>query len=72
MAYPDNIGRSRLPELLDRADMKQAKFAEKMGITEGMVSRLISGSKKFSLARARQAAVLLECSIDDLYEWDDY
>lgn len=63
------IGRSRLPDLLDKKRMTQADFARRMNISEAFVSQIIKGESKFSLLKAKQAADILGCYIEDLYEW---
>lgn len=63
------FGRSRLPELLAQARLKQTDFAKRMKLSDTMVSRIISGEKRLSLLRAKQASDILDCQIDDLYEW---
>lgn len=72
MAMADSrYGRSRLPELLDRKRMSQVDFAAKLRVTEGFVSQIISGKSKFSLISARDAAKILSCMIEDLYDWNE-
>lgn len=66
---PLRFGRSRLPELLKRKSMTQAEFARRMGKTESYVSQIIRGDTRFSLLSARKASQILDCHIDDLYEW---
>ncbi|GMK47531.1 hypothetical protein PghCCS26_46610 [Paenibacillus glycanilyticus] len=49
--------------------MTQTDFAKRMNISNTMVSKIINNEKIFSLVRCKQAAVILDCKIDDLYEW---
>ena len=65
------FGRSRLPELLQLRRMSQAEFARKLGVAEAYVSQIISGKIRFGLLKAKRAAVILKCTIDDLYEWEE-
>jgi transcriptional regulator with XRE-family HTH domain len=67
---PFQIGRSRLPELLDAKRMSQADFARRLDVTEGYISKLISLDSKFSIIKAKEAAHILGCYIDELYEWN--
>lgn len=69
MANP-KMGRSRLPEHLKRAGLTQADFARRLDVSESYVSRVIAGKKKLSYERAKMAANILHCSMEDLYEWD--
>jgi transcriptional regulator with XRE-family HTH domain len=66
-----HFGKSRLPELLAARHMSQAEFARKIEISEPFVSQIISGTARLSLLKARRAAKVLKCNIDDLYEWID-
>lgn len=69
MAEP-HIGRSRLPELFILKGINQAEFSRRLGVSESFVSKIISGKKKLSLARAKKSSDILNCSIEDLHEWD--
>jgi transcriptional regulator with XRE-family HTH domain len=71
MAEP-HIGRSRLPELFLLRSINQAEFARRLGVSESFISKVISGIKVFSLERAKKAADILNCSIEDLHEWVYY
>jgi transcriptional regulator with XRE-family HTH domain len=62
------IGRSRLPELI--GDMPQVELAHRIGVSESMMSKYISGSKKMSVIRMKLAADVLNCHMEDLYEWE--
>lgn len=61
-------GRCRLPELL--GDMTQTEFAKRLGVSDPFVSKLIKGEKHFSLELAVNAAYILNCLPEDLYEWN--
>lgn len=63
------IGRCRVPEYLKKSGMNQAEFARRMELSEGFVSKVMTGEKKLSLTKAKVAADLFGCCIDDLYEW---
>ncbi|WP_369016296.1 helix-turn-helix transcriptional regulator [Paenibacillus sp. GbtcB18] len=65
------IGRSRLPELLRRADMTQAELARRIMLSESFISKVIAGQKRLSVIKMKMAANALQCSMDDLYEWED-
>jgi plasmid maintenance system antidote protein VapI len=64
-----NYGRSRLPELLNVRGTTKAEFARRMDFHPSMVSQIISGHKRFSLLQAKKASDILDCNIEDLYEW---
>lgn len=61
------FGRSRLPELLGK--MSQAQFAKRIEVSEAYVSQIIKGKTTFSLLKAKHASDVLNCTIEDLYEW---
>lgn len=63
------IGRSRLPELLRKRRMSQTELARRIGVSDSYISQIINGTSKFSLIKAKMAADVLDCYIDDLYEW---
>lgn len=62
------IGRSRLPELL--GDMPQRELARRIGVSDAYISQIISGTSRFSLIKAKEAADVLGCTVDDLYTWE--
>lgn len=64
-----HYGRSRLPELLKSAKMTQSDLAKRLKVSDSFVSRVISGEKRLSLLKAKEAAIILGCYVDDLYEW---
>jgi transcriptional regulator with XRE-family HTH domain len=66
-----HFGRCRLPELLERRHMSQAEFARRMKISDAYVSQLANGVRKFTFLMAMRAAIILQCSPKDLYEWID-
>ncbi|UTR15008.1 helix-turn-helix domain-containing protein [Salipaludibacillus sp. LMS25] len=51
--------------------MTQAQYAKHIGVSEGFVSKIISGDKKLSLLKAKITANLFNCCIDDLYSWEE-
>lgn len=65
------FGRCRLPELLEARHMTQSEFARRLNISEAYVSQLAKGVRKFTFLMAKRAAVILQCSTDDLYIWID-
>jgi transcriptional regulator with XRE-family HTH domain len=64
------FGRSRLPELLALKNMSQAEFARRINTSEAYISQIISNNRRFGLLKAKRAARILDCVIDDLYEWE--
>ncbi|MDP5274378.1 helix-turn-helix domain-containing protein [Chengkuizengella axinellae] len=64
------FGRSRLPELIKANRTTQRELGKRLGFSESFVSQIISGKATLSLIKAKEASMILNCSIDDLYEWE--
>jgi transcriptional regulator with XRE-family HTH domain len=67
-----HVGRSRLPELLNERNMTQAEFARRIGVSNPFITQIIKGDSVFSLSKAKIAADVLKCTINDLYDWKRY
>lgn len=66
------IRRSRIPELLIINDnMSQAEFARRIGVSESFITRVISNEKHLSYLRAKRASTVLNCTMEDLVEWEE-
>lgn len=65
------LGESQLPQLLKKANMTQSDFAKQMGVSREFIRKIIhkEDDKVFSLTRALQAAYILDCGVEDLYEY---
>lgn len=64
-------GRSRLPYLLARKNMKQTDLARELGVTDGFISQVISGKRFFSYPGAAHVAKLLGCTMEELHDWEE-
>ncbi|RDV30952.1 helix-turn-helix transcriptional regulator [Lysinibacillus capsici] len=69
MAY--QVSRCRLRELLKLNDMTQVELAEKLSITPQQIQHYIQNNRVMSLKVAKNIAEVLNCTIDDLYEWTE-
>ncbi len=49
--------------------MTQQELAEKMSITAQQINKYVLNDRKMSLQVAKNVATVLNCQIDDLYEW---
>ncbi|RHW37288.1 XRE family transcriptional regulator [Neobacillus notoginsengisoli] len=67
MAY--KIGRCLLLDLLRKKDMSQLQLAEIMGIRVQQINKYVLNKQRMSLQVAKNIATILNCKIDDLYEW---
>jgi transcriptional regulator with XRE-family HTH domain len=63
------VGRSHLPELLSKAGKTQAQLADRLDVTEGFISQVISNKSKLSVIKRKMTADFLGCTSDDLNEW---
>lgn len=63
------MGKSRIPELLNKRGKKQADLADYLGVTEGYISQVISGKSKLSVINRKKVAMFFGVSSDDLNEW---
>jgi transcriptional regulator with XRE-family HTH domain len=70
MADP-RYGRSRLLEHLVRKGKKQSQLAEHIKVTDGFISQVIKGTSYMSVIHMRMTAQYLDCSMDDLYTWEE-
>lgn len=67
MAY--KVGRCLLRARLDDAGMSQIELASKLGITVQQINKYVRNRQRMSLQVAKNIAVILNCRIEDLYEW---
>ncbi|WP_231314323.1 helix-turn-helix transcriptional regulator [Neobacillus sedimentimangrovi] len=67
MAYI--VGRCLLPDLLKKARMSQVELAAKLGVTVQQINKYVINKQKMSLQVAKNIAAILNCNIEDLYEW---
>lgn len=69
MAY--KVGRCLLRELLHRADMEQLQLAHKLNVTPQQINKYVNDKQGMSLEVAKNIASILNCQMDDLYEWTE-
>lgn len=67
MAY--QIGKCLLSKRLRQVGMSQAQLAERLGVQRQQVSKWVRDEQGMSLESAKNVASILDCYIDDLYEW---
>lgn len=63
------VGRCLLRELLHTRDMTQVELAEKLNVKPQQIQHYIQGNRVMSLKVAKNISVILNCDIDNLYEW---
>lgn len=63
------VGRCLLGSLLNQRGMTQTELAVELGVTRQQVSKYVLNQQKMSLQTAKNISYILNCRIDDLYEW---
>lgn len=67
----ERIGRCRLRSILRARKLRQNRFAEMVGMSKQQVNDYVNNRVIMSIETARRFAKVLDCQIDDLYEWVD-
>lgn len=63
------VGKCLLHDILKRKRISQVDLATASGITATEINLYIHNERVMSLRNARRIAVVLNCRIDDLYDW---
>ncbi|MFS0657466.1 helix-turn-helix transcriptional regulator [Niallia alba] len=63
------IGKCLLQNLLDKSKMTKTQLSDKTDIKLNQISRYLTNESHMSLSTARKISKVLNCKIDDLYEW---
>ncbi|PIC80512.1 transcriptional regulator [Sporosarcina sp. P18a] len=69
MAY--KVGRCLLREILESKGMNQHDLAIKLSVTKQQVNKYVTNKQGMSLEVAKNIAVILDCQIEDLYQWNE-
>ncbi|GKV65465.1 MULTISPECIES: helix-turn-helix transcriptional regulator [unclassified Sporosarcina] len=69
MAY--KVGRCLLREILDSKGMSQNDLAIKLNKTKQQVNKYVTGRQGMSMEVAKNISAILDCHIEDLYQWDE-
>lgn len=67
MAY--RVGRCLLRDRLKDVGMSQQELAIRMEIKVQQVNKYVLNKQKMSIQVAKNIAFILNCNIEDLYEW---
>lgn len=62
-------GRCLLRERLKEVGMTQKQLAERLNLSPQKINDYASGERRMSLGTAKTVADILDCHIDDLYDW---
>lgn len=65
------VGRCLLHELLHKNDMSQTELAELLDVRVQQINKYALNKQKMSLQVAKNISSILNCDIDDLYEWKE-
>ena len=65
------VGRCLLKQLLEQKRMTASELANKSEISLQRISDYKSNRRGMSLTNARKIAQVLNCYIDDLYDWSE-
>jgi plasmid maintenance system antidote protein VapI len=69
------VGKCQLSDRLKKADLTQTKLAELTSIPKSQISEYVNNKHVMSLESAKIISYVLECHIEDLYNWvtdDEY
>ncbi|HSH25626.1 MAG TPA: helix-turn-helix transcriptional regulator [Massilibacterium sp.] len=70
MAY--KVGRCQLRKRLQEAKMSQNELAAKLKVTRQQINKYVSDPPVImTLQVAKNIASILNCTMDDLYEWEE-
>lgn len=68
LAY--RVKRCLLQELLHKADITQRELADLLNVTVQQINKYVLDKQKMSIQVAKNISYILNCTIDDLYEWE--
>lgn len=63
------VGKCLLSDILLQARMTQQELAERLGVTRQQINHYVNNRRVMTLETAKNIACLLNCDIEDLYEW---
>jgi DNA-binding XRE family transcriptional regulator len=64
-----DVGKCLLADRLLQARLSQQELAEKLGVTRQQINHYSTNRRTMTLPVAKNIAFILQCEIDDLYEW---
>lgn len=64
------VGTCRLRYLLAVRKMSQSELARRLNTTPQQVQHYVQNTRMMSLVTAKKITLILECTFDDLYDWD--
>jgi putative transcriptional regulator len=64
------VGKCLLGDRLKKAGLTQTQLAERTGIPKSQISEYVNARHIMTLERAKIISHELNCSIEDLYQWE--
>lgn len=64
------VGKCNLADRLKKAGLTQTQLAIKTGVPKSSITDYIKETHTMSLLSAKKIAHVLNCNIEDLYEWE--
>jgi transcriptional regulator with XRE-family HTH domain len=64
-----DVGKCLLSDRLLQARMSQQELAEKLGVSRQQINHYVNKKRIMTIPIAINIAYILNCTIDDLYEW---
>lgn len=64
-----NAGRCLLSDRLLKRNMTQQQLADRLHVTKQQIHSYTTNKRKMDLVTAKNISELLDCTIEDLYEW---
>lgn len=66
---PHSVGKCLLADLLKKAGMTQQELALKLDVPKQQINKYVHNRQYMSYKTAREIAYILNCPMEDLYEW---
>ena len=63
------VGKCLLPQILRQKDFSQQELAENIAVTRQQIHKYVTSDRVMTLEIAYNISKILDCSIEDLYEW---
>lgn len=64
------VKRCLLRDLLKKSDITQQELADLLDVKIQQVNKYVLNKQKMSIQVAKNIAYILDCTIDDLYDWE--
>lgn len=68
---PYIVGNCLLRDLLLKRDMTQLELAERLNVAPQQVNHYVQNNRVMSIQTAMNVSRILNCNIEDLYEWKE-